>query len=130
MALELGEMSAFYKVTLGLPIRLNRESPEGLTAIPGIGPRTAEAIVRERTKTGGFKRIEDLRSVPGVGPALRQTIKPWVVLDDTLASPALAPEAVWPSDREGGPATSGPASYSAPPIPPPRGAVTDRSETQ
>jgi len=84
-----GEMSAFYRVTLGLPVLLNRESSEGLTAVPGIGPKTAEAIVRERARTGGFREIEDLRSVPGIGPALLKTIRPWVALEE--GGPAGSP---------------------------------------
>ena len=62
-----GEMSAFYKVTLGIPISLNRESVEGLTAVPGIGPRIGGAIVRERAKRGGFKRLDEMLSIPGIG---------------------------------------------------------------
>jgi competence protein ComEA len=65
-----GEMSAFYKVTLGIPISLNNESLNGLTAIPGIGPRIARAIVRERDKREGFQQMEDMLSIPGIGPVL------------------------------------------------------------
>ncbi|MDY6972911.1 MAG: helix-hairpin-helix domain-containing protein, partial [Thermodesulfobacteriota bacterium] len=75
-----GEMSPFHKITLGLPISLNRESLDGLTAIRGIGPKTAHAIVRERTKRGGFKSVAEILSVPGVGPALFDKISPYVVL--------------------------------------------------
>lgn len=129
MALDAGEMSAFYRVTLGLPIVLNRESPEGLTAIPGIGPKTAEAVVRGRARTGGFRKIEELRSVPGIGPALLETIRHWVVLDDGAAPQAVEPGAGPPAD--GG---------THPPLPPPshsaasmgslRGVVPDEGGTQ
>jgi competence protein ComEA len=65
-----GEMSAFYKVTLGIPISLNNESLNGLTAIPGIGPRIARAIVRERDKREGFQQMDEMLSIPGISPAL------------------------------------------------------------
>jgi len=65
-----GEMSAFYKVTLGIPISLNTESRHGLTAIPGIGPSIAGAIVRERDKRMGFQRMDEMLSIPGIGPTL------------------------------------------------------------
>jgi competence protein ComEA len=65
-----GEMSAFYKITLEIPISLNNESLNGLTAIPGIGPRIASAIVRERAKREGFQQMDEMLSVPGIGPAL------------------------------------------------------------
>jgi len=113
VALDAGEMSAFFRVTLGLPILLNRESPEGLTAIPGIGPKTAEAIVLERGRIGGFRRIEDLRSVPGIGPALLQTIRPWVVLNDGGAPHPVEPGAAPPADGRTHPLRPPPASHSA-----------------
>ncbi len=65
-----GEMSAFYKITLGIPISLNNESLNGLTAIPGIGPKIASAIVRERAKREGFQQMDEMLSIPGIGPAL------------------------------------------------------------
>ena len=43
-------MSAFHKVTLGIPLSINRESVEGLTAIPGIGNSLALTIEKERIK--------------------------------------------------------------------------------
>lgn len=61
------EMSAFYKLTLGIPISLNRESEEGLTAIPGIGPELAKSIVRERSKRGGFKSLREIMNIYGIG---------------------------------------------------------------
>jgi competence protein ComEA len=76
----ISEMSAFYKITLGIPISLNKESETGLTAIPGIGPGLAKAIVRERTERGGFQRLRDLLSVKGIGPKLYERIRPYVVL--------------------------------------------------
>lgn len=65
-----GDISAFYKITLGIPISLNRENVEGLTAVPGIGPRIAGAIIRERARRGGFKRVDEILSIPGIGPKL------------------------------------------------------------
>jgi competence protein ComEA len=73
-------MSAFYKITLGIPISLNKESETGLTAIPGIGPGLAKAIVRERSERGGFQHLRDVLSVKGIGPKLYEKIKPYVIL--------------------------------------------------
>jgi competence protein ComEA len=74
------DMSAFYKLTLGLPLSLNGETTEGLAAIPGIGPRLASAIVREREKRGGFRSLKDILSVRGIGPATYRKIKPYLIL--------------------------------------------------
>ncbi len=75
-----GEMSAFYKCTLGIPISLNNESEEGLTSIPGIGPQLAKAIIQERTKRGGFRNLNELRCIKGVGSGLLKRINPYVTL--------------------------------------------------
>jgi competence protein ComEA len=74
------EMSAFYKLTLGVPISLNRESEEGLTAIPGIGPGLASTIVEERSKRGGFKSLEEIMSLNGISQGLFIKIRPYLTL--------------------------------------------------
>ena len=74
------EMSAFYKTTLGMPIHLNRESETGLTAIPGIGPGLAKAIVDERSKRGGFRSLDELLSINGIGEKLYSKITPYLTI--------------------------------------------------
>ena len=74
------EMPAFYKVTLGIPLSLNHESEEGLTAVPGIGPGLAKAIVKERVKRGGFRNLEEILTIKGVGENLLRKIRPSVGL--------------------------------------------------
>jgi competence protein ComEA len=77
---SLGEMGAFYKISLSIPLSVNRESQEGLTAIPGIGLKLAGAIVQARENRGGFKTLDDVATVPGIGKALYRKIKPYLVL--------------------------------------------------
>jgi competence protein ComEA len=79
---KASEMSAFYKTTLGIPIYLNSESEMGLTAIPGIGPGLAKAIVEERTKRGGFKSLDELLSVNGIGEKLYGKVAPYLTTDE------------------------------------------------
>ena len=74
------EMSAFYKTTLGIPIHLNRESGIGLTAIPGIGLGLARAIVEERSKRGGFKSLDELLLINGIGEKLYRKITPYLTI--------------------------------------------------
>jgi competence protein ComEA len=76
----LGEMWAYYKISLSIPLSVNRESQEGLTAIPGIGFKLAGAIVRARENRGGFKTLDEIATVPGVGKALYGKIKPYLIL--------------------------------------------------
>lgn len=75
-----GEMIGHYKVVLGIPLSLNRESREGLTAIPGIGPKLAAAIVQERERRGGFKAVDDITGVRGIGKILYRRIQPYLTL--------------------------------------------------
>jgi competence protein ComEA len=74
------EMTAFQKVTLRIPISINHESYDGLMAIPGIGYELARAIVLERSKMGGFSRLDDLKSIRGIGPKLFEKVAPYVTL--------------------------------------------------
>jgi len=74
------EMPSYYKITLGLPLSLNRESLEGLTAVSGIGHKTAKAIVSHRARVGGFKRVEEILSISGIGPSLYYKIRPYLDL--------------------------------------------------
>ena len=48
-------------------INLNTATIEQLDSLPGIGRKTAELIIEYRTKSGGFKRIEELMNVKGIG---------------------------------------------------------------
>ena len=49
------------------PINLNTATMSQLESLPGIGPKTAERIIEYREKAGGFKKIEELMNVQGVG---------------------------------------------------------------
>jgi len=46
---------------------LNSASAEDLEALPGIGPKTAEAIVQDRQARGPFQSVDDLTRVKGIG---------------------------------------------------------------
>ena len=51
----------------GAPINLNTATAAQLESLPGIGKSTAERILEYRQKNGGFKKIEDLMNVRGIG---------------------------------------------------------------
>ena len=70
------KIGAFCKITLGIPLSINEESWEGLTAIRGIGPVLARNIVFEREKRGGFTRLDEIVNVQGIGPRLYRKIRP------------------------------------------------------
>ncbi|MBN1907710.1 MAG: helix-hairpin-helix domain-containing protein [Deltaproteobacteria bacterium] len=78
--LKTERLSAYQKMTLGISLNLNSESTEGLTAIPGIGKSLADRIVKERTKRNGFKDINELMGVSGIGEKTFLKIAPYVTL--------------------------------------------------
>jgi competence protein ComEA len=53
---------------LFLPVDLNTARTEELDTLPGIGPKTAQAIVEYRETHGTFASPEDLLQVRGIGP--------------------------------------------------------------
>jgi competence protein ComEA len=61
-------------------INLNTATVDQLETLPGIGRKTAERIIEYRTKSGGFKRIEDLMNVKGIGEKSFLKLKPLVVV--------------------------------------------------
>jgi competence protein ComEA len=46
---------------------LNTATQTQLETLPGIGPAYAQAIIAERQRRGGFKAVNELRSVRGIG---------------------------------------------------------------
>ena len=54
-------------IVFSVPLDLNEIEEEHLTLIPGIGPRLARRIIRYRSEKGGFREIDELKSVRGIG---------------------------------------------------------------
>jgi len=67
-------------------LNLNTATLEQLEALPGIGRKTAELILEYRTKSGGFKRIEDLMNVKGIGEKSFLKLKPLVTVGEPRAA--------------------------------------------
>ena len=66
--------------TAAAPVNLNTATAEQLATIPGVGPKMAERIIDYRQKNGGFKKIEDLMNVSGVGEKSFLKMKPLITL--------------------------------------------------
>jgi competence ComEA-like helix-hairpin-helix protein len=57
------------------PVNINRASVSELRQLPHIGEKRAQSIVEYRKGHGGFKRVGDLRRVPGIGPKIFRDIE-------------------------------------------------------
>jgi len=58
-----------------LKININTAASGQLESLPGIGPVTAEKIIRHREKYGHFSKKEDLMDVSGIGPKKFEQVK-------------------------------------------------------
>lgn len=56
-------------------ININTASQTELETLSGIGPSTALKIINYRIENGNFKKIEDIKNVPGIGDAKFESIK-------------------------------------------------------
>ncbi len=68
-------------LVLAKEVRINSATLEELERLPKIGPALAKRILEARQRQGAFSRLEDLLSVPGIGPKMLETIAPLVTFD-------------------------------------------------
>ncbi|MFE2262817.1 helix-hairpin-helix domain-containing protein [Streptomyces griseosporeus] len=63
-----------------VPVSLNTATVEQLDTLPGVGPVLAQHIVDYRTEHGGFRSVDELREVNGIGDRrfadLRNLVRP------------------------------------------------------
>ena len=102
-------------------ININTATQAEWEALNGIGPSKAKAIVDYRTQVGGFKSIDEITNVKGIGPKTLESIRP------ELALGAVPPTKALPNSTKVTPATpvvptavnkTVPASKPAKPIAP------------
>ena len=71
-------------------VNLNTATVAQLETLPGIGPATAQRILEYRQKSGGFKKVEELMNVRGIGEASFLKIKPLVSITPPRTDRAAA----------------------------------------
>jgi competence protein ComEA len=64
----------------GPPISLNSATAEQLDTLDGVGPATAQKILEYRAQHGGFRSVDDLAQVSGIGPKRLEALRGRVVV--------------------------------------------------
>jgi competence protein ComEA len=62
------------------PVNLNTATLEQLDTLDGVGPGIAQRILDYRRQHGGFRRVEELGEVPGIGAKRLATLTPLVTV--------------------------------------------------
>ena len=62
-------------------VEINKATRSELMQLPGIGPTRADKILAYRKSKGSFERVEDLRSVEGIGDITLERIRKHVHVD-------------------------------------------------
>ena len=66
--------------TAGAPVDLNTATADQLDALPGVGPATAAAIIKDREAHGPFRSVGDLGRVRGIGDAKLEQLRDLVTV--------------------------------------------------
>lgn len=109
--------SAIFSLTSAwAQININTATQAEWETLNGIGPSKAKAIVDYRTQVGGFKSVDEITNVRGIGPKTLESIRPELGLGAgtvTKALPASANKVISSSSTRAIPATK-PARPIAP----------------
>lgn len=62
-------------------VNINTATTAELDTLPGIGPSYAQRIIDYRNKNGGFKDIEEVKNVSGIGDKRFENIKDMITVD-------------------------------------------------
>ena len=62
------------------PVSINKANAEELQVVRGIGPSLAERIVNYRESNGGFKSLDQLKEVKGIGDMKFEKMKDQITL--------------------------------------------------
>lgn len=87
-----GDLHEFHG-TAGLPLDYHIDLNEGAwieyVMVPGVGEKTARAIVGWRERHGSFDSIDQLDQVPGIGPVTREKARPYLFVSHPDPTPKM-----------------------------------------
>jgi competence protein ComEA len=75
---QLEIMDAAARLLFFLPLSVNSAEADDFALIPGIGPRTAQALVAFRARHGEICDLDELLQVRGIGPRKLEAMRPYL----------------------------------------------------
>jgi competence protein ComEA len=82
---QASQSSAKAVPAVATPVNINSATVEQLDGLPGIGAKMAARIVDYRQKNGGFKKVEDLMNIQGIGEKNFLKLKPLITVGQPKA---------------------------------------------
>lgn len=79
--IKIGRMEAHKLLVFFIPMDLNRVSSDDLLFIPGIGESLSQEIIAYRQKRRGFRSVEELKEIQGIGEAKFRSIKRYFTVE-------------------------------------------------
>ena len=70
------------------PLDLNRITAEQLEALPGVGPSLATRVLAYRKENGGFKSVDELDNVKGIGEKKLEDLRPLLRVEGEVQAAA------------------------------------------
>ncbi len=67
-------------------VNLNTATAAQIATLPGIGEKTAQRIIEHREKNGGFKKVEELMNVKGIGEKSFLKLKSLITVGDAKSA--------------------------------------------
>ena len=64
-------------------VNLNTATAPQIATLPGVGEKAAQRIIEYREKNGGFKKIEELMNVKGIGEKSFLKLKPLITVGES-----------------------------------------------
>jgi len=90
--IRIGRMAAHKLLVFSIPLDLNHVSVEDLCLIPGIGESLAQEMIAHRERRKGFRSVEELKNVRGIGGKKYETFKKFFAVNPVRnSSGALNP---------------------------------------
>jgi competence protein ComEA len=80
-------------------VNLNTATRDELVALPGIGPAKAQAILDYRAQHGGFRSVEELKDVKGIGAKRYERLKGDIIVTPMRTAAAAKPAVAGPAAK-------------------------------